>query len=351
MNQAAGKIAVVVMALVLSPSVLCHEEEVLTNADIVSLSSAGLSASAIVAKIDATKTDFDTSVEQLVALSQAGVDDSVIEAMINKSKAAAQSGETFTRPQAMVRQPGDVFADTLRSGTQGPEMVVIPAGSFSMGCVSGLDCEPYQSEKPVHLVTISKAFAVSKYEITFEDYDRFTYPNKVDDRGWGRGNRPVIEVSVNDAREYVAWLSSQTGQSYRLLTEAEWEYAARAGSSTKYSWGNDIKRNLANCDGCGSRWDNQQTAPAGSFGASAFGLHDMHGNVWEWVEDCWEYSYVGAPSDGSARRGESCETHHSIRGGTWNSDPQDLRSAARGWVDPKITDSSIGFRVARALAP
>ena len=101
----------------------------------------------------------------------------------------------------------------------------------------------------------------------------------------------MINVSWDDAKEYVAWLSRKTGKSYRLLTEAEWEYAARAGASTKYSWGNEIGRNQANCHSCGSQWDNMKTGPVGSFTANAFGLHDMHGNVWEWVEDCWHVSY------------------------------------------------------------
>ena len=168
-------------------------------------------------------------------------------------------------------------------------MVVIPAGRFRMGCVSGQDCGG-DREFPVHEVTIPQAFAVSKYEVTFEDYDRFTYPNRVDDEGWGRGRRPVINVSWSDAQEYVAWLSRQTGQTYRLLSEAEWEYVARAGSSSLYSWGNDIGSNRANCADldefgtCGDQWE--YTAPVGSFPANAFGVHDMHGNVTEWVEDC-----------------------------------------------------------------
>lgn len=245
-------------------------------------------------------------------------------------------------------QPGVVFSDALRGGGRGPEMVVIPAGSFQMGCVSGLEC--LSDEKPVHTVTIPQPFTVSKYEITFEDYDRFTYPSKVDDEGWGRGWHPIINVSWNDAKEYVAWLSSQTGQQYRLLTEAEWEYAARAGSETKYSWGNEIGRNRANCDGCGSRWDNEMTAPAGSFGSNAFGLHDMHGNVWEWVEDCWNDSYTGAPPDGSAWPRGDCG-RRVLRGGSWFSLPRSLRSANRSRDSTGIRSSLYGFRVARTLSP
>ena len=180
-------------------------------------------------------------------------------------------------------------------------MVVIPAGQFRMGCVSGQDC--WRSNLPVHDVTIPTAFAVSKYEVTFADYDRFTGSNRVDDMGWGRGRRPVINVSWDDAQEYVAWLSRQTGQTYRLLSEAEWEYVARAGSSTAYCWGNGIGSNRASCDGtdCGDQWE--YTAPAGSFPANAFGVHDMHGNVSEWVEDCWNESYAGAPQAGNVAPG------------------------------------------------
>ena len=142
----------------------------------------------------------------------------------------------------------------------------------------------------------ARVFAVSKYEVTFEDYDRFTYPNRVDDEGWSRGRRPVINVSWNDAQEYVSWLSRQTGQSYRLLSEAEWEYVVRAGSSTAYSWGNDIGPNRANCrdwEGlgtCGDRWE--YTAPVGSFQANAFGVHDMHGNVFDWVAQAFPGALV-----------------------------------------------------------
>ena len=241
------RLALAACCVVLMGVALAQEEEILSNADIVALTEAGLAASVIVTKIKASKTDFDTSVEQLVALSEAGVDGAVIEVMVNAGtvpdpQTRQTQGPTSELPsrtpsplERAAPRPGDTFTDALRGGGRGPEMVVIPAGSFRMGCVTGLDC--FDTEKPVHTVTIPQPFAVSKYEITFEDYDRFTYPSKVDDEGWGRGRRPVINVSWNDAKEYVAWLSSQTGQRYRLLTEAEWEYAARAGSKSLYSWG------------------------------------------------------------------------------------------------------------------
>ena len=261
---------------------------------------------------------------------------------------APQPGAAPSTPSTPAFQPGAVFSDTLSSGGQGPEMVVIPAGSFRMGCVSGQDC--FDDERPVHDVTIPRAFAVSRYEVTFEDYDRFMSANRADDEGWGRGRRPVINVPWDHAQEYVAWLSRQTGQTYRLLSEAEWEYVARAGSSTAYSWGNDIGTNRANCDGCGSQWDGRQTAPVGSFSANAFGVHDMHGNVWEWVEDCWNGSYAGAPSDGGAWRSGDC-SRRVVRGGSWGNVPGVLRSAYRGRRTTGYWSVSVGFRVARTLTP
>ena len=357
-----GILVLAACAVLFAGVALGQEEEILSNADIVALTEAGLPASVVVAKIKASQTDFDTSVEQLVELSQAGVDGAVIEAMVNAGQppdpqprqrdapvgGAPAGAQSSLERAAPLPQPGDVFSDALRGGGRGPEMVVIPAGSFRMGCVSGLECIGY--DEHVHTVTIARPFAVSKHEVRFEDYDRFTHPNKVDDAGWGRGRRPVINVSWNDAREYVAWLSSQTGQQYRLLTEAEWEYAARAGSTTQYSWGNDIGRNRANCLGgdCGDGFD--FTAPAGSFAANAFGLHDMHGNVLEWVDDCWNEDYVGAPSNGSAWLSGDC-TRRVLRGGSWLLIPRYLRSASRNWYTAGIRSNIFGFRVARTLSP
>ena len=234
-----------------------------------------------------------------------------------------------------------------------PEMVVIPGGSFRMGCVSGRDCT--DDEYPVHEVRV-ESFELSKYEVTFEEYDRFTAATGRDraadaKRGWGRGRRPVISVSWEDAVAYTKWLSGQTGERYRLPSEAEWEYAARAGSVTKYSWGNEIGRNRANCDGCGSRWDDEQTAPVGSFAPNGWGLHDMHGNVQEWVQDCRSYSYGGAPTDGSAWESGDC-SRRVLRGGNWGFEPRNLRSALRGGMPTSIRSNvGIGFRVARTVAP
>ena len=253
---------------------------------------------------------------------------------------------------------GSVFRDRLRSGGEGPEMVVIPAGQFRMGCVSDIDC--IDDEKPVHEVVIARPFAMSKYEVTFDDYDRYTYMNKADDEGWGRGRRPVINVSWDDATEYTAWLSAETGKRYRLPTEAEWEYATRAGSITKYHFGNnkaklcqyanhadtstDIDfRNITCSDGVSKR-----TAEVGRFRPNAFGLYDMHGNVWEWVQDCGNGKYEGVPSDSSAWTSGDC-SQRVIRGGSWSTIPRNLRSAYRGGGARTFRYYSWGFRLVRDL--
>ncbi len=248
-------------------------------------------------------------------------------------------------PAADRRRAGEVFRDCPTC----PELVVMPAGRFRMGCVSGRDCE--DDERPVHEVEVG-SFALGVYEVTFEEYERFaraTGRDRPNDRGWGRGGRPVINVSWEDATAYAAWLSAEAGEEYRLPSEAEWEYGARAGSTTRYSWGDDIGRNRANCPGCGSRWDGDETAPVGSFAANAWGLHDMHGNVWEWVEDCWHENYVRAPRDGSAwTTGGNC-SRRVLRGGSWLNNPRDLRSALRGRSATALRDGDVGFRVARTL--
>jgi formylglycine-generating enzyme required for sulfatase activity len=159
----------------------------------------------------------------------------------------------------------------------------------------------------------------------------------------------VINVSWDNAKTYVAWLTEQTGKTYRLLSEAEYEYSARAGTQTAYPWGKDIGQNNANCKGCGSQWDGEQTAPVGSFKPNAFGLNDMVGNVWEWVEDCYRDNYDNAPTDGSAWiKGGDCK-YRVIRGGAWNVTPDGLRSANRSRVSADDRRYYVGFRVARTL--
>jgi formylglycine-generating enzyme required for sulfatase activity len=246
---------------------------------------------------------------------------------------------------------GDHFQECTRC----PAMVVAPSGSFMMGSPS-TDAVADADEFPQHSVTIATPFAVSKDEVTFENWDVCYELGgcriRPDDLGWGRGSRPVILVNWDDAQQYVSWLSKQTGKNYRLLSEAEWEYAARAGSTTAYSWGDDIKKDgqaMADCFACGSPFDDKQTAPAASFAPNAFGLNDALGNVWEWVEDCYHDSYDGAPQDGSAWTAGDC-SQRVIRGGSWADLPQILRSAfrLRGPIDNRY--DGLGFRIGRAIA-
>jgi formylglycine-generating enzyme required for sulfatase activity len=239
-----------------------------------------------------------------------------------------------------------------------PEMVVVPAGAFMMGSLS-TDRDASESEFPRHRVTISKPFAVSKYALTFAEWDTCVAYGDCPpqgqgaglDAGWGRQRRPVINVSFHDAQRYVSWLSRVTGKTYRLLTEAEYEYAARAGTQGAYAWGGDIGKNNANCNGCGSEWDGKRTAPVGSFAANQFGLFDMAGNVWEWTEDCYHESYDGdPPGDGSAWTAGDCSRRVG-RGGSWYLPAVNLRSAARDRTSPDGRVDDLGFRVARTLMP
>ena len=253
------------------------------------------------------------------------------------------------------RAVGAVFRDALKGGGEGPEMVVLPTGSFRMGDLSG---EGDADERPVRTVTISRPIAMGKYEVSFAKYEKFVsaigakayFIMRPDAEGWGRGNQPVINVNWHDARDYAAWLSRQTGKRYRLPSEAEWEYAARAGTVTRYSWGNEIGVNQANCAGCGSDWDDEKTAPVGSFVANDFGLYDMHGNVFEWVEDCAHANYEGAPTDGGVWTGGDCDLRIS-RGGCWHFSPRSLRSAYRDMDPPSYRYHLVGFRLVRDLAP
>jgi formylglycine-generating enzyme required for sulfatase activity len=239
-----------------------------------------------------------------------------------------------------------------------PDMIVVPAGTFTMG-------GPTRDEQPLHAIGIPRPFAISKYELTFDEWDACVAgggcgDREVDASRWGRGQQPVINVTWDDAQRYAFWLSQVTGKIYRLLSEAEYEYAARAGTVTAYPWGNDVKINgtaMANCDGCGGKWNGRQPAPIGSFPPNKFGLYDMIGNVWEWTEDCvhdnYEGAFQGPPIDGSAwiegaSEGGGCYARV-LRGGSWVSLPTDLRSANRLGLDTNTRNEMIGFRVARTL--
>jgi len=247
-------------------------------------------------------------------------------------------------------QPGQVFRDCADC----PEMVVIPAGSFTMGVAPGEEERKGVSyglrgrSAPQHSVNI-RSFMLGKYEVTFVEYDACTAEKvcpKAEDGGWSRGNRPVSSVSWNDAKAYATWLSRKTGKTYRLPSEAEWEYAARAGTNTPFSCGND--------DAClnSVAWykgnSGGGTKPVGGKVPNAFGLHDMHGNVLEWVEDCWNGNYEGAPTDGTAWTTGKC-VNRILRGGSWYSDPSDIRSAFRDDYTSNSRNRSYGFRIARTL--
>ena len=247
-------------------------------------------------------------------------------------------------------KPGDSFRECAKDC---PEMVVVPAGEFMMGSPAD-ESDHYDNEGPLHKVTIARPLAVSKFEVTFEQWDAcvaFGTCAHVPDSNLGRGRQPVINVNWDHAQQYVAWLSKMTGRPYRLLSEAEWEYAARAGTTTAYSWGDDFGKNNANCNGCGSEWDSRRTAPVGSFAPNQFGLYDMQGNVWEWVEDCLHANYEGAPNDGSAWIAQGDCNNRVIRGGSWVGYPVGLRSALRFWFTADDHGIDVGFRVARPLNP
>lgn len=241
------------------------------------------------------------------------------------------------------------FADMLPDAARGPLMVLVPPGGFRMGCVSGVGCR--RDEAPAHGVAFAAPFALSKYEVTFDEFDLFTAaagrPPVAAPRGWERTNRPVVNVSWEDASAYAQWLSEATGRRYRLPSEAEWEYAARAGTATAYSWGDEPGSANANCKGCGSDWDNSSAAPVGFFAANPWGLHDMHGNVWEWVQDCRSDSYAGAPGDGAALAAGSC-LRRMMRGGSWSNSPEAIRAARREWDEATLSSPQIGFRIAAA---
>jgi formylglycine-generating enzyme required for sulfatase activity len=246
--------------------------------------------------------------------------------------------------------------DTFKECDKCPEMVVVPAGSFTMGSPAN-EVGRRNDESPQHSVTMSKSFAVGRFAVTFDEWDACVAGGgcngyKPADQGWGRGRRPVINVSWDDAKAYVTWLSSKTGKTYRLLSEAEREYVTRAGTSTPFWLGSSISTSQANYDGnytygSSSKGEyRKQTVPVDSFQPNAFGLYQVHGNVWEWVEDCAHDSYTGAPSDGSAWVSGDC-SRRVLRGGSWDLIPRSLRAAHRFGFTAGSRDNSGGFRLAR----
>jgi formylglycine-generating enzyme required for sulfatase activity len=261
-------------------------------------------------------------------------------------------------PLSAAQERGLKATDSFRECEQCPVAVVVPAGTFTMG--GAPDEEGVTpAEVPQHHVALRQAFAVGRFSVTFDEWDACVADGgcngyRPDDRGWGRGRRPVINVSWNEAKSYVAWLSRTTGKAYRLLSEAEREYVTRAGATTPFWWGASISTEHANYDGRnyyngGSRGEfRQRTLPVDSFEPNAWGLYQVHGNVWEWTEDCAHDNYKGAPSDGSAWTTGGCDKRIG-RGGSWYDRPSDLRAAHREKASASERSNSVGFRVARTL--
>jgi len=249
--------------------------------------------------------------------------------------------------KAKAAKPGSDFRECSNAC---PTMIVVPAGTFMMGSPA-TEKDRSDNESPQHEVKLTKPFAVSRTEVTFAEWDACVTAGacaKAGDSGWGRDDRPVINVSWDDAKLYTAWLSRLTGKDYRLLTEAEWEYAARAGSPTRFSFGDDEEQ-LAQYAWYIKNSDSK-TQPVAKKKANAFGLHDMHGNAYEWVEDCYVDDYSKASTDGSAVA-ETPSCRRVVRGGSWNSFPQFLRSAYRLRVTTDNRDDLLSFRLARTLNP
>lgn len=249
-------------------------------------------------------------------------------------------GGWLTSAPATERLPGETFRDCESCG----EMVVAPAGDFVMGS------SQKPSESPPHPVTLHKAFAIGRKEVTFDEWDQcvaaggcaYTPP----DQGWGRGDRPAINLSWMDAKQYVAWISKTTGKGYRLPTEAEWEYSARAGAPSPFWWGKDAGANHAKCADCGGK--PAGTAPTGSFRPNGFGLFDTSGNAAEWVEDCWNPSYKRAPADGTAWMSGDCALRV-LRGGSFLDKAAGVSTSARFRYDNDVRYYANGFRLARDL--
>ena len=249
-----------------------------------------------------------------------------------------------SEPPAEAGQPPRIHQDRLRDGTPGPAMVVLAGGSFRMGHNS-LGGEDYSPARSVRV----GPFMIAAHEVTFLEYDRFaraTGREPPSDQGWGRGTRPVVGVSWEEARDYAVWLAQQTGRRYRLPSESEWEFAARAGTTTPFWWGQNAGSNRTVCFDCGSQWDNRSTAPVMSFPANPFGLYETAGNAMEWVADCYRARYQSAPDDGRALLAGDC-SNRVARGGAFNKPAESMRAFVRARFAPDTKLNMLGFRVAR----
>jgi formylglycine-generating enzyme required for sulfatase activity len=246
-----------------------------------------------------------------------------------------------------------VVGGTFRHCPSCPEMIVVPAGEFAMGSPPD-EVNRGDDESPQRTVTLNHDFACGVFEVTFDEWqacfeDQGCSHDPVDN-GWGRGRQPVTNVSWLDAKQYVSWLSEETGQEYRLLTEAEWEYVARAGSIGRFWWGDDSPKGRAVCAGCNLDGSPNIAKPVGSHAPNPFGLFDVHGNVWEWVEDCWSKDYRDHPTDGVAWEPAGRCKRRVLRGGAWPNGGRQLRSANRSWKGPNHRSmNGKGFRVAMTL--
>ncbi|MBT6094030.1 MAG: formylglycine-generating enzyme family protein [Rhodospirillaceae bacterium] len=262
--------------------------------------------------------------------------------------ADAYDGVRVSRGLARGTEARTALRDELTDESPGPIMAVLDPKPFRQGDLQG---NGDGDERPAHAVTLRRPFAIGIYPVTFTEYDRFctaTACKPPADEGWGRGNRPAINVSWKDAVAYAKWLSDETGQIYRLPSDAEWEFAARAGTGTRYWWGNDNPPGRANCSNCGSLWDGEKTAPVGRFRPNPFGLYDMAGNVWEWAADCYHDTLADAPTDGGIRDKPGCGKRV-IRGGAWSFPPKEMRAANR-WRDfPSRHSDDTGFRLLREI--
>jgi formylglycine-generating enzyme required for sulfatase activity len=275
--------------------------------------------------------------------------------------AEAAAGELpSVAPLAPERERALKPTDSFKECASCPEMVVVPAGSFAMDSPSGEEGRG-EEEGPQHTVTFAQPFAVGRSAVTFAQWDACdadggcnAYKGKF--VRWGRGEMPAIFVSWDDAKAYVAWLSRKTGKPYRLLSEAEREYVTRAGTTSPYWWGSSISREQANYHS--DTWDGdsvtrypKEPMPVDSFAPNPWGLYQVHGNVYDWVEDCYHADYSGAPSDGSAWTAGEC-LRRVLRGGSWSSEPSYLRSAARYQIPfaSEMHPDDAGIRVARTLA-
>ncbi len=243
-------------------------------------------------------------------------------------------------------QRTDLSADEFVDCESCPVMVSLPTGSFQMGSADG-----DRSELPVREVAIERPIAIGKYEVTVAQWQSCAsagFCRAIGDPAADDSKRPIQNVSWADAETFVAWLRAETEQAYRLPTEAEWEYAARAGTSTKFWWGDSFEEGLAGCSECGEDWNRKRPSDVGSYKPNPFGLHDMNGGVSEWVADCWIPNYQDAPGNGSARSLSFCP-QRVLRGGSWRSERSDVTSASRFRYDAQVRYYTNGLRVVRDI--